>query len=327
MKIKITCVALFLSLTLLAQTETLKFAVDVWPPFANIESEKSIALDLVTEALMRSNIEVSHSILKTVNIENEILSKNYDGVSSIWKNKHRETIYIFSEPYLLNRLVLVGLKGASVDMTSVEGLSEKKIGLVKGFSYDDSLMNTKNADLIFSENDQDNLEKLFDKKIDYMLVDDLLIQYLLKHQLNDVNTYLSIGRQAFQTKTLHIAIRKDVPNANLIISKFNEAIQVMMKDGSYNKILDLNWVKADVDNDGIAELVFNGDAAGTMPPEQPYVVHYAKKRTSTKKNKDKNSKYYINGSMYTDWNDVPKKYKVNFKIPPSTASSGLKIKF
>lgn len=327
MKYKITCVVLFLSITLLAQTETLKLAVDVWPPFTNVESEKSIALDLVNEAMLRSNVSVSHTILNFEDIQPQVLNKNYDGMSSLWKTKEREQLYVFSEPYLQNRLILVGLKGANVDMINADELNGKRVGLVSGYAYDSSLINEASIEKIYGESDQENLEKLFDKKIDYLLVDDLLIQYLLKHQLNDVNTYLAIGRQAIQTKTLHIAIRKDVPNANAIISKFNAAVQAMMKDGFYNKVLDLNWVKVDIDNDGVAEFVFNGDAAGTMPPDQPYVVHYAKKRSSSKSNKDDNAKYYINGSMYIGWNDVPKKYKINFKIPPPNTSSGLKIKF
>ena len=45
----------------------------------------------------------------------------------------------------------------------------------------------------------------------------------------------------------------DPVNANKIksiISDFNRNIQSMMADGSYNEILELNWIKTDVDGDG-----------------------------------------------------------------------------
>jgi len=42
-----------------------------------------------------------------------------------------------------------------------------------------------------------------------MLVDQLLIEYLMHSQLNDVNTYLAIAQKPFEISTLHLAIRKD----------------------------------------------------------------------------------------------------------------------
>ncbi len=46
---------------------------------------------------------------------------------------------------------------------------------------------------ISGTNDQENLERQLSGKIDYMLCDDLLIQYLLKYQVNDISEYLEIG--------------------------------------------------------------------------------------------------------------------------------------
>ena len=46
-----------------AQTTELKLASDVWPPFTNIEGEKSIAKEIVNEALSRQNIEVKTEML------------------------------------------------------------------------------------------------------------------------------------------------------------------------------------------------------------------------------------------------------------------------
>ncbi len=92
-------------------------------------------------------------------------------------------------------------------------------------------------------------------KIDYMLVDALLIQYMLKYQVNDVTAYLEIGSKPLLIKSLHFVLRKDIKDSDEIITHFNEEIQKMIADGTYHNILKLNWINADIDGDGLDEVV------------------------------------------------------------------------
>jgi len=292
------------------QNQELNLASDVWPPFTNIKSEESIALDLV------STIDFDEVIAG-------LNSKTFDGSAALWKTEEREKSLLFSEPYLQNRLVLVGLKGMDVSINSIAELTNRKLGLVEGYAYGETLLGATNLQIVYSKSDQQNLEKLFDKKIDYMLVDELLIQYLLKYQLNDVNKYLAIAKQPFEIKTLHFALRKDIPNAESIMSSFNNEIKNMIKDGTYNEILNLDWVKADVDGDGVAELIFNGKTIGTEIPKSSYAVFYDSVNTNAQTN------YYVDGKSYTDWNEIPKSYKkkIQFGVSDDIYNPGFRIKF
>ena len=148
------------------------------------------------------------------------------------------------------------------------------------------------------------------KEIDYMLVDALLIQYMLKYQINDVTEHLEIGNTPIRVKSLHFALRKDVIDAERIMSLFNEEITKMIADGSYNAILELNWIQMDVDGDGHLELVLNGNQAGTESPENTYGILMDLAYNEKPKNP---KRYFIDGKMYEDWEEVPKSYK--FAIP------------
>jgi polar amino acid transport system substrate-binding protein len=311
MKYRIILFFLILSSWITAQETSLNLASDVWPPFTNVESKKSIALDLVSKALSRIDINTSHKIISFEEVIQGLNTKMIDGSGALWKTDDREENLIFSEPYLQNRLVLVGLKGMDVNLNSIPELTNRKIGVVKGYAYDENLLNATNLELVFGDSDQHNLESLFDRKIDYMLVDELLIQYLLQYQLNDVNTYLSIAEKPLQVKTLHLAIQKTLPNAENIIINFNKEIKKMIKDGTYNEVLNLGWVKADVDGDGIAELIFNGDYVGEEMPKKTYAVFYDEQDSSD------NSEIYINGEKYSGWKDVPQSYKSKGRIQVS----------
>jgi len=284
------------------QGQSLKLASDIWPPFTDTEHKQSIAIDIVSEALHRIQIKNTTSIVDFQHVIEGIKSNKYDGSAAFWKTKGREKSMIFSAPYLENQLVLVGKQGADINFSSNARLQYKKLGLVAGYSYDEKLLNDPMIDIVFSKNDQQNLEKLLSNEIDYFLVDNLLIQYMLNVQLNDVKKYLSISDKPFATKTLHLAINKDVDNAENIIQEFDKQIKLMMKNGTYNKIMQLDWIEVDINNDGISELVFNGDASNSSLPKRSYALFF---------NDTETAGFYINNVHYKDWESVPEQYKNN----------------
>ena len=323
MKSILSIILIAFSLNILAQNQELNLASDIWPPFTNTENGKSVALDLVKLALKRANIDTKFSITEFNDVIIGVENNTYDGSAALWESTERDKTLIFSEPYLQNQLVLVGLKGADVSIETVAGLAGKKVGVVKDYAYGSRLLDASNLELIFSESDQINLEKLFDKKIDYLLVDNLLIQYLMKYQLNDVNELLSISETPFKTKTLHFVLNKKVDNAQEIINKFNENIKIMIKDGTYNEVLGVNWIEADINNDGVTEFILKGEVVGEEPPKQSYPIFYQQQVVELNKG------YYINETYYETWDLLPHRYKNKFSIGPSNDiyNPGLHIRF
>lgn len=312
---------LFINSSLLAQDLELNLASDIWPPFTNVEGEKSIALDIVKQALEGSDIKVNYKIVEFDDVITGIKKFEYDGSAALWHSEKREELLLFSNAYLQNQLVLVGRKGSDISARSFSDIENIKIGLVENYAYGDEIANSNNIEIVSGKSDQQNLERLLAKKVDYILVDDLLIQYMLKYQVNDVSKFLEIGKRALIVKSLHFAIRKDIPNAEEIISQFNDEIAIMITDGSYHEILELNWIRADVDGDGKVELVLVGENAGEEAPENAYDIYYSDQNDST-------SGYYINGTYYENWESVPSSYKNTLpkvEAPPNTG--GYKFTF
>ena len=323
MKSLISILFIFFTINVTSQTESLKLSSDVWPPFTNVAEEKSIALDIVKEGLEQVHVSVNYEITNFDLVMEGISSGTYDGSAALWREKSREEHLVFSDAYLQNQLILVGRKGSNVNVFAISELEDKRIGVVENYAYGDAIQSGKNNQIIHGTSDQQNLERLISQEIDYFLVDALLIQYLFKYQLNDVSELLEIGEHPLIIKSLHLAIRKNIPDANQIITKFNDAITTMMTDGSYNEILELNWVKADVDGDGQLELILAGNEAGKTEPDNSYNILYSEQNKA-------DGGYYVDGTMYKSWNDVPNQYKVD--IPKVNAPSDLddatmKIKF
>jgi len=295
------------------QTTELKLGSDIWPPFTNVDTEKSFALDLVKEALSRINIKSSTEIISFDDVISAIDRGELDGSAALWLNDEREKKYIFSKPYLHNQLILVGRKGSVVKDISTTDLDGKRIGIVENYAYGEP--ENSNIIIVEGKSDQKNLERLLSKQIDYMLVDDLLIQYMLKYQINDVTEHLEIGNTPLRVKSLHFALRKDIKDSEQIMARFNEEITRMMADGSYNAILELNWINSDIDGDGKMELVLQGDHAGTKQPLHPYNILAEEANNQTVNN---SYRYYIDGEFYEGWENIPDRYKI--KVSPGQSN-------
>lgn len=294
-------ILVLISGNVLSQT-SIQLGSDVWPPFTDIEDQKSIALDIVDTALSRSEIKVTYKIMEFEDVMIDINQGTIDGSAALWYTSERSNYLLFSEPYLQNQLILVGKKGMDVGFHSFSEMDGKSIGAVANYAYTDPTDTGSKPQFVYAQSDQENLEKLLSGQVDYILVDALLIQYLLKYQINDVSALLEIGSKPLLTKTLHFALRKNTPKADAIIKDFNKQIEEMKVDGTYNKILGLSWIRADVNGDGAYELVLDGDRAGTEAPMQVYDLLYAEKPTESER-------FFIDGQIYNSWSDVPNNYK------------------
>lgn len=306
------------------QQKELKLAADVWPPFTNVEDEKSILSHLVEEALLKIEIESTLEITEFTEVLEKINSGAFDGSPGLWISEERKENYFFSKPYLYNQLVLVGRKGADVSAVSFNELSGKKIGVIENYAYGE-FENNKKIIIINGVSNQKNLENLLSDKIDYMLVDALLIQYMLKHQLNDVTQHLAIGQQPLMVKSLHLALGKKVENAEDILKRFDEQIAIMIADGSFNELLELNWIKADIDGDGNMEMVLGSNMAGTSAPQNIYGLMM----DNSYKDQNGPTRYYVDGKLYEDWDNIPKSYKLDLveDNTPSAEDAYIRLDF
>ncbi len=317
---------LLLLIVTLAQSQNteLKLTTDVWPPFTDVAGNKSILTTLVQEALYRRDINSSIEFEKPGITIERIDKGDFDGSPTLWKSPEREAKYVYSEPYLYNQLILVGRKGSDVSIGSFSELKGKRLGVVDHYAYG-NFEKENEIELVKGASNQKNLEKLLSEEIDYMLVDALLIQYMLKYQLNDVTAHLAIGQNPLLVKSLHMAIRKDIPNAEEIMKGFNEEIDEMIEDGTFNEILELNWVQADIDGDGKTELILGGDLAGTSAPQNIYGLMM----DESYKEKNEPKQYYVDGKLYESWDDIPKSYKLDLPKDdiPTEEDAKVKLKF
>ena len=289
---------------LAADPGELKLGSDTWPPFTDTADGQRVAIELVDTALDRAGVSATTSIVDWKEVEAGIRNAKFDGSAAMWRTEKREEYLLFSEPYLENRLVLVGRKGSDVAAARISDLSGKRVAAVGHYAYGDQITGAVGVYFISGRNDQDDLDKLLAGDVDYMLVDELVVRYLMTYQKEEVAAKLEIGTTPLARRTLHLAIRRDVPGAEEIIAAFNREIRGMFTDGTYGEILHVGSILIDIDGDGLDELVTVGDVVGRTPPGTIYDVFGKEPETPPEK-----QRVFVRGSIYEGWDAIPDRYK------------------
>lgn len=296
-----------------------------WPPFTSAPGDARFALDLVEEALKRIGVPADTAIIPDTQFTQALLSGPYDGSAATWRDAERERGMLFSDPYLENRLVLVGRRGSDVSATSLAGLAGKRVALVSGYSYGADVDNATDVTFIRTTSEQDSLSRLLSNETDYVLMDELVVQYIVSRYPTESRERVAFGTIPLVTRTLHLAIRRERPDAASIIARFNAELTRMVEDRTYHRLLHVDWIRTDVDGDGQLELVASSDKAGPNPPSRAYDLPFATQQRQPLPEPQPRQRFYFGGTMYDSWSAVPNRYKVLDPSRPDSERSGFTI--
>jgi polar amino acid transport system substrate-binding protein len=304
----------------LAQTSQLRLVSTVWPPFTNAAGQPRFALDLVEAALDRIGIKSQTTFVDAAQFTPSILSGAFDGSGAAWQDAERERVLLFSRPYLENRLILVARRGGDVSATSLAALKGTRIAIVEGYAYGESVENA-GPTYLRSKSEEDSLRLLLDGAVDYVLMDDLVVQYIVSNHPEEAKTRLQVGSTPLVTRPLYFAVRRSLPDAQSIIDRFNAQLTTMISDRTYHRLLHVDWLRADIDGDGVAEYIAGSDRSGPAEPQRVYNLFSATEQPKPDL-KTTPRRYFFGGNIYNGWQTVPNEYKVwdNVRTDPSRSA-------
>jgi polar amino acid transport system substrate-binding protein len=303
-----------------AQSVELTLVSTAWPPFTNAAGQPRFALDLVETALGRIGVTTKTTLVSAAEFTPALLGGQYDGSAAVWKDAERERVLVFSHPYLENRLVLVGRHGADVSARALGDLKGKRVAIVEGYSYGDAV-DAAGPTFVRSHSEEDSLTRLLAGDVDYTLVDDLVVHYIVSNYPKESSEKLEIGTRPLVTRELYLALRRSRPDAQSIVDRFDAQLRDMITDRTYHRLLHLDWIRADVNGDGVTEYVPFSDKAGRIEPERVYTLFSSPRDASD----SGRTGFYLGGNIYRDWASVPESYKDVNPHPPDARRSTASI--
>ncbi len=279
----------------------LSLASGVWAPFTDKAGKPRYAIELVAEALRREGISIKSTIVGQQDLMRELEHGTFEGSEALWLSEEREKYLLYSEPYLENRLVLLGRVDADVSAKDVSELVGKRLGVVSNYAYGSEILEAKGPKLVYADSDEDNLRALLKEEVDYIVVDELLTYFLFQYEPEKAENRLKVASSPLATRSLHLALRRDKEGAEEIIRAFNRQLPQMRRDGTYHRLLNVAWIVADVDGDGQVETVASGKNLGTAPPGTGYHLSGTAPTGAPR--------FVVNGEVYDQWQTVPEEFK------------------
>ncbi|MCG6870021.1 MAG: transporter substrate-binding domain-containing protein [Gammaproteobacteria bacterium] len=231
-----------LSVLLLAAAEAnatqLRLVTSVWPPYvAENLPNGGLAMDIVQTAFERAGYSTDVKVQPwTRNLQGVEIGV-YDVVCTIWYTDERARKLAFSEPYLPTEIVFIKRRGGNWTFRSMSSLDGLTVGTVYDYAYGKEFDEATNFRKLPQKHLLQNLLILINGQIDMTLDDRRVLEHDIAEYLSMSADKLEFVSPPLEKRELYIAVSRQTPGYEKIVSDFNHALAGMRSDGTYESIL------------------------------------------------------------------------------------------
>ena len=227
------------------ESTVLKIAGSTWEPYIGKQLPgNGLAVDLVTQVMKRAGYEVEMEFMPWQRVSEGLENGKVDLSVASWFSETRALESQFTEAYLVNDLMIVKRKNDPLTFNSVaefkQGVDKKgyRLGAMKDFGYGNvfneiaplvSLNQYKYCNLMMRD--------VASKNTDIALIDHWTALSSMRSKKN-IADHLEITQTPLISRNLHATISHRNSQHKEISINFNQALNAMKADGSYNKILE-----------------------------------------------------------------------------------------
>ena len=145
---------------------------------------------------------------------------------------------MFSEPYLSSQLIILKLRSNPRQYNSLRDLAGGKLGVRVDYAYGVDFSGVPDLTLVQENHLIQNLLKLLSGSVDFVIGDRRTIVMQLNEYLSDKMTQFEVLDIPLPEVQRHVAISRERPDYEKVISAFNRSLAVSRKDGSLEAIID-----------------------------------------------------------------------------------------
>ncbi len=223
--------------------KTVTLATDSLPPYHSPDiKDYGFFAEIVKEAFAIKDYELKIEFVPW-NRAMEYGEKGiYDGVIGALYNDERAISFLFSDSVYPYKFILYTNKSSIKSRKEFDQMKNLKLGQVKGYHYPIEKTLIKNYSIIYSNSIQNNLNALINKRVDFIIESNPVIENLISTKFKD-KANLIHGIDVFSENDFFIMISKKAPNSSLILEDFNKGLKEIKKNGTYDKILKKYGIK------------------------------------------------------------------------------------
>lgn len=211
------------------------------PPFVITSEDKGMQLDIIEAALAKSDKVVRFTYLPLRRHLDVFHSRDFDGIITLGEDE-KEWGLCLTKPYIIYQNVVVTLSDSAVEINQLTDLSTLKVAGFQnaarflGEKYNDTFEHLANYVELADQTSQ--IELLFSGQVDALVMDDNIFKFLLAKK-RDENSSSEIYNKAFEMYFLfEPKAYKAGFKSKQLCQQFDQGINTIIADGSYQKIID-----------------------------------------------------------------------------------------
>lgn len=213
------------------------------PPYADARLEQQgLALELVKHVFSRTEYSPQVKIDTWGRAMEGVKIGVYDALATAWYSEERAQDFLFSEPYLSSKIILVKASSDPTLYRSAADLAGKRLGVRTDYAYGVDLEAIPGLRLVQENHLIQNLLNLQAGKVDLVIGDLRTMNYQLREYLGGSMGKFRVVDADLPSRERHVAAGLSVKGHKEMIAAFNRALAETKKDGSYQAIID-KWDK------------------------------------------------------------------------------------
>jgi len=236
--------ALLLAMTLLTAgaaraEDPVTMMTNTWPPYVDQQlPQQGLAVELVTYIFARAGYDVNNTVESWPRAMEGVRIGLYDVLGAAWRDDNREQDFIYSEPYLINELIIVKRRDMEGRFYSIGALANSRVGLSPDYAYGVDFTEIPGITVVYENHIIQNLMNLLNNKVDFVVGDRRVIALQLEEYLKDRRHEIEVVGISLPPRALYVAGSRASERPAQLIKEFNAALVETKRDGSYQKIIE-----------------------------------------------------------------------------------------
>lgn len=219
--------------------EPVKMMTSTWSPYIDPElPEQGLAMELITHIFARAGYSVENTMESWPRAMEGVRAGLSDVLGAAWRDDTRDQRFIYSEPYLMNELIVVKRREMKGRHYSVGALANSRIGLIPDYAYGVNFTELPGVEILYEDQMIESLRNLLDKKVDFVVGDRRVIALKLEESLKDRRHELEVASISLPPRALYVAGSRATERPARLVEEFNTALVEVKRDGSYQKIIE-----------------------------------------------------------------------------------------
>ncbi len=217
--------------------KTVSLVTSKFPPYMDPElADNGLLVAITRAAFNKVGYKLKLNYRPWADILLDVKPGQYDGILGVWFRPERQAWLAYSQPIGVNRIVLFKHRDFLFEFTGFDSLKPYTIGVVSGYASTPEFA-AANLNLAGVTGDEENVDKLVNRRVDFTLMDDMVMHKLMKKKYPDLNVLEEVGL-VVESEDTFVGFYRSSPDFQQALTDFNRGLAEIRQDGTFANIMN-----------------------------------------------------------------------------------------